>query len=114
MASYKELTSIEAYADVMENTSGSPVLLFKHSTTCPISAKAFEEFQSYLNDAESPIDAYLVKVIEDRPVSTYIAESTGVKHESPQIFLLDHKQVTWHKSHNDITQQNIEQAVTGA
>ncbi|WP_397361838.1 monothiol bacilliredoxin BrxC family protein, partial [Paenibacillus sp.] len=28
-------------------------LLFKHSTTCPISAKANEEFQAYLKDADT-------------------------------------------------------------
>ncbi|MNM33439.1 hypothetical protein D3C81_440580 [compost metagenome] len=84
-------------------------LLFKHSTTCPISAKAYEEFQSYLKENET--DAAVVLVIEDRPVSNKIAEEFGIKHESPQIFLLDDQKVTWNTSHWKITKANITEAV---
>lgn len=86
-------------------------LLFKHSTTCPISAKAFEEFQSYVKDSGTEADAAIVLVIEDRPVSNQIAENLGIKHESPQIFLLEDGQVRWNASHWKITQTSIREAV---
>ncbi|ASA25488.1 bacillithiol system redox-active protein YtxJ [Paenibacillus donghaensis] len=85
-------------------------LLFKHSTTCPISAKAHEEFQSYLKDADTT--AAVVLVIEDRPVSNQIAEEFGIKHESPQIFLLEGSEVSWNTSHWKITRDAIQQAVS--
>lgn len=85
-------------------------LLFKHSTTCPISAKAHEEFQSYLKDADTT--AAIVLVIEDRPVSNQIAEEFGIKHESPQIFLLEGGEVSWNTSHWKITRDAIQQAVS--
>ncbi|CQR52148.1 bacillithiol system redox-active protein YtxJ [Paenibacillus riograndensis] len=84
-------------------------LLFKHSTTCPISAKANEEFQAYVQSSGTP--AAVVHVIEDRPVSNQIAEDFGIKHESPQIFLLEDGEVRWNTSHWKITRDAIKEAV---
>ncbi|MBE6183298.1 bacillithiol system redox-active protein YtxJ [Heyndrickxia ginsengihumi] len=84
-------------------------LLFKHSTTCPISAKAHEEFQAYVEETNIP--AAEVLVIEDRPVSNTIAEEFGIRHESPQIFLLDDGKVRWNASHWNITRQTISAAL---
>ncbi|WP_025689211.1 bacillithiol system redox-active protein YtxJ [Paenibacillus zanthoxyli] len=99
-------------ADELEQYIAKPGkrLLFKHSTTCPISAKAYEEFQSYLKDNDT--DAAIVLVIEDRPVSNKIAEDFGIKHESPQIFLLEDGEVRWNTSHWKITQSSIKEAVS--
>ncbi|MDQ0194077.1 bacillithiol system redox-active protein YtxJ [Paenibacillus wynnii] len=84
-------------------------LLFKHSTTCPISAKAHDEFQAFLKDADT--SAAIVHVIEDRPLSLQIADDFGIKHESPQIFLLEDGEVRWNTSHWKITQSAIKEAV---
>lgn len=51
-------------------------------------------------------------VIEDRPVSNKIAEDFGIKHESPQIFLLEDGEVRWNTSHWKITQSSIKEAVS--
>ncbi|MEK5234597.1 bacillithiol system redox-active protein YtxJ [Paenibacillus sp. FSL L8-0470] len=85
-------------------------LLFKHSTTCPISAKANEEFTAYAQGSETP--AAIVHVIEDRPLSNQIAEDFGIKHESPQIFLLEDGEVRWNTSHWKITRDAIKAAVS--
>jgi bacillithiol system protein YtxJ len=84
-------------------------LLFKHSTICPISTAAYEEFQSYLSAEEVPAAVILVR--EDRPVSNEVAERFGIKHESPQIFLLENGEVKWHSSHWKITKGAIEEAL---
>ena len=84
-------------------------LLLKHSTTCPISAKAHEEFHAYLKDSDIP--SAIVHVIEDRPLSLQIADDFGIKHESPQIFLVENGEVRWNTSHWKITQSAIKEAV---
>jgi bacillithiol system protein YtxJ len=84
-------------------------LIFKHSTTCPISAKANEEFLAFVQSSDTP--AAIVHVIEDRPVSNQIAEEFGIKHESPQIFLLEDGEVRWNTSHWKITRDAIKEAV---
>ncbi|SFE17969.1 bacillithiol system protein YtxJ [Lentibacillus persicus] len=111
MAELQNLESTEDLKKAWDRSKDKPVLLFKHSTTCPISAGAFEQYQRYLEEAGDEIDAYMVKVIEDRAVSNQIAEETGVKHESPQIFLIQDKKVTWHTSHSKITADSISDAI---
>ncbi|WNC13278.1 bacillithiol system redox-active protein YtxJ [Brevibacillus brevis] len=88
---------------------GGKRLLFKHSTTCPISAAAYGEFQAFLQEQEVP--SAVIFVIEDRPVSNAVAERFAIKHESPQIFLLEEGQVKWHTSHWKITKDAIADAM---
>ena len=103
----KKLTSIDEMNQFVQQPGKH--LLFKHSTTCPISAKAHEEFQAFVKDTNT--SAAIVLVIEDRPVSNQIAEHFGIKHESPQIFLLEDGQVHWNTSHWKITRETLKEAV---
>lgn len=88
-----------------------PVLVFKHSTTCPVSARAFGQFKAYLETSEENADCYMVKVIEDRNISNRIEAETNIKHESPQIMLVKGKEVVWNTSHAKITVNSIEEAL---
>lgn len=90
---------------------GGKRLLFKHSTVCPISTSAYEEFQAYLLEQNVPAAVILVR--EDRPVSNAVAERFDIKHESPQIFLLEDGKVKWHTSHWKITKEAIKEAIKG-
>lgn len=107
---YQEITTIEELNQFL-NRDGKK-LLFKHSTTCPISARAHQEYVSYLEE-EQGITAALVKVIESRPISNTIAEQFQIKHESPQIFLINGNEVVWHASHHRIRKDAIEEKVNG-
>lgn len=106
--SIKQLKSVEDLQQFVQQPGKH--LLFKHSTTCPISAKANEEFQAYVSDAENT-SAAMVLVIEDRPVSNHIAEEFDIKHESPQIFLIEDGKVRWNTSHWKITKDSIKEAI---
>lgn len=107
MVQLDEIQSPEQYEKMMEHSAEKPVLLFKHSTTCPISAAAYEEYTNYLTSADANVAAYLIKVIENRDVSNQVEADTNVKHESPQIFLIENKKVRWHTSHSKITSEAI-------
>src|SRR5215210_730320 len=85
----------------------APVVLFKHSTTCPISARAYREM-SRLNDAP---EVALIVVQTARPVSDEVAQRTGVRHESPQAFVLRDGKVVWSASHFDITADEVGRVV---
>lgn len=80
----------------------------KHSSTCPISQAAFEEYEKFANDSEIPC-FYLV-VQEARPLSNFIAEKFQVKHESPQAILFQKADVAWHASHWKITEKTLNKA----
>jgi|SRR5690625_850874 len=110
----KELLQLEDLNEVWDASEEKPVLLFKQSTTCPISANAFSEFNDFLNNNDSDIDAFYVKVRETRPVSNQIADDLGVQHQSPQIFVVKNKQAVWNASHNKITVDSIKEALANA
>lgn len=104
MADIQRLTTLEQWESALSGTSDKPLLLFKHSTQCPISAGAHDELMHYIEDSESPeVDFSIVRVIEERPVSNAIAEKLGVKHASPQAILIKDGQPVWDTSHWNIT-----------
>lgn len=111
MPELKELQTFEDYEQAVEMSNEKPVLIFKQSTTCPISAEAFRQYNSFLDSTNKDIDTYFVKVRETREVSNKIAEDTNIKHESPQILLIKNKEVLWNTSHHDITVDKIEAAL---
>ncbi|MBH5318648.1 bacillithiol system redox-active protein YtxJ [Paenibacillus sp. GSMTC-2017] len=106
--SYREITSIDEWNSALQQSETKPVVVFKHSTTCPVSSNAHTEFNNYLEGTpRKDIDFLFVKVIESRPISNQIAEDTGVKHESPQIIFIEKGTKVWTASHWSITKAHI-------
>lgn len=107
-----ELTTMEQFEAKTGAAEEQPVFIFKHSTTCPISAGAYRRVQDYLRMAgESAPEFCLIRVLESRPVSNAIAERLGVAHQSPQLLLVRGGRCVWHTSHYDITAESIEKAL---
>lgn len=104
MGNYKEITSIDQWKEVLEQSHHRSVVVLKHSTTCPVSANAYKEF----NAMEKQIERYLVKVIENRPVSNEISNDLEIQHESPQAFVISNGEVVWNGSHWKITKKEME------
>ncbi len=104
MANLQQLTSLDQWNAALEGTSSKPLLVFKHSTSCSVSAGAQEETMRYIeNDRSGRVDYAIVHVIEDRPVSNEIADRLGVKHASPQAILVKDGEAVWNTSHWRIT-----------
>ena len=104
-----KITSTEQLQEVIDASSERPVLLFKHSTTCPISARANREVLKYLENQPNENVLYgLIHVIEERPVSLTAADLLAVKHESPQAILIKDGQAVWNTSHGGITADTLQ------
>ncbi|WP_409302225.1 bacillithiol system redox-active protein YtxJ [Peribacillus sp. SCS-155] len=103
-------TKIESQAEFEELISKESFLLIKHSLTCPVSGAAFEEYESFLEDHQGENTAYLA-VQEARPLSNYIAEAYGIKHESPQAILFRNGKPVWNASHWKITYDTLSKAI---
>lgn len=86
-----------------------PVVVFKHSTQCPISAAAYRQMESFSNAVATPV--CLVRVIEERALSNKIAERFRVRHQSPQVLVLKSGSVIWQASHYDITAAAVTDAL---
>lgn len=110
--SLKELFTIEDLEAVYKVSEEKPVILFKQSTTCPISAAAFHALQTLVEQLDE--DAYFVKVRETRPVSNQIEADLGVEHQSPQAFIVKNKEAVWNASHQSITVNNMKEALSKA
>lgn len=112
MNQWQEITKTEEWEGVKKESNQKPVLILKHSTSCPISAGAFQEFKKFTSSTEGQkVFPVLVKVIESRPVSNFIAEDTGVRHQSPQVIIIKDSQPVWDASHWSVTVSNMEKAL---
>ncbi len=87
------------------------VVIFKHSPTCGVSAQAHESILELLAGVPPEADWYVVSVRANREISSAIAERFGVRHESPQVLIIDAGKVVWQASHFRVTGSAILQAV---
>jgi len=83
------------------------VVLFKHSSTCPVSWAAHALVKSF-QDKNPQVPVYLVAVQKDRAASQQIAQRLNIRHESPQIIVLRRGVVASVASHGAITEEMLE------
>ena len=94
-----EIQSVEECSALM---SRDLVILFKHSPSCPVSWMAHREVvRFHAGQPEAPV--FLISVRERRDVAQFVARTTGVQHESPQIIVLRGGQLIGDASHDDVT-----------
>lgn len=101
-ANFVELHETAKLEEILQISCKRPVVLFKHSNTCSISADVFAEISS----VDSTV--WLVVVQDARDISNEIAEKTGIRHESPQAIVIKDGKPIYHASHYDITSQDVE------
>jgi len=100
-AKFNEINSTEELEEVFNQSNEKPIVLFKHSTTCPISAGVYQEIQNLGGEIN------LVIVQRAREISNQIAARTGIRHESPQAIVLRDGKPVYHASHYDVTAEEI-------
>ncbi len=77
--------------------------IFKHSTTCPISARAAKEIAS----AATALPVFQVNVREQRELSNWVADAYGIEHESPQLLLIRSGKVERVWNHHEISRDEM-------
>ena len=97
-----EIASTDDMAKVFAASTGAPIFVFKHSTACSVSYRALEQVAAY-ESAGKHLPVYIVNVIEGRPVSNGISEWLGVRHQSPQLILVESGRPVWSATHSRIT-----------
>ncbi|MGI9065849.1 MAG: bacillithiol system redox-active protein YtxJ [Pyrinomonadaceae bacterium] len=105
---FVRITDTKSFEDLTDRSKERPIVIFKHSLTCPISSAAYaqmEEFQGEVALVEVQLAGALSREIEGR---------LGVAHESPQVIVLSKGQVTWNASHFKITAEAVAAAVRDA
>ena len=102
---FQKVQDLKTLQELLAQSAEKPIVIFKHSTTCPVSAGAYAEVAGVSSEVA------LVDVQSARDISSEIAMSTGVGHESPQVIILRNGKPVWHASHWSIKKETIEKAL---
>jgi bacillithiol system protein YtxJ len=90
--------------NLLKDSKKKPVIVFKHSNACSISARAYREM-------ENVEGVNILEVQSARDVSHELASRTGVRHETPQVIILRDGKSVWNASHFDVTAFEVKRAV---
>ncbi|HYE13552.1 MAG TPA: bacillithiol system redox-active protein YtxJ [Pyrinomonadaceae bacterium] len=102
---FKRVADSGALEELFARSHEAPVLVFKHSNACPISAAAYRQMKQFKDDVS------LIVVQESRELSREVESRTGVRHETPQALVLRNGQAAWTASHFNITADAVERAM---
>ncbi len=105
---WTKLTDSQQLNDIVEESQQHPVLIFKHSTRCSISATSLSRVErQWKDELAGDLKPYYLDLIAYRPISSQIATQFGVAHESPQVLVIQNGVCTYHASHFDINFADI-------
>lgn len=102
-----ELRTVNDLDRLLAGSPAAPVLIYKHSVECGTSGMALEEIRDLA--ARPPIGAQIgvILVQPARDVSNEVARRFAVRHESPQVLLVQDGRVLWHASHYRVTAEAV-------
>lgn len=99
---WQHITSDDTPEKLGQTSQDIPVVIFKHSTRCSVSAMALRSFERDWQQPAAPVKLYMLNVINQRPVSQAAAAHWGVRHESPQVLIVYKDKVIYNASHSSI------------
>lgn len=108
MTTYHHVRDAAELDGAFAASHNGPALLFLYDPHCPINWTAEEQLDSL------GLEVYRIDVSRDRALNPEVARRTGVRHESPQLFVIRDGAVTWHASHGRIRAEAVASAVTNA
>ncbi len=91
--------------ELLERSAQRPQAIFKHSTRCSTS----QLVKNRLERGSQPqdIDFYYLDLLSYRSISNKVAETFGVRHESPQILVIRDRKCVFEESHLGISMNEI-------
>ena len=98
---FVELPDMDSLDRFLAQSNGSPAIIFKHSNSCGISARAHAEM------SRIELRVGLVIVQKARALSNEIEERMGVAHETPQVFIIRDGKAVWTASHGQIKAEAV-------
>lgn len=104
---WEEITSVEEVDEIHLASNEKIQVIYKHSRTCGVCYISRNSLEKMEDEIRQSIDLYMVDVIRDRPISQYIAEKYGIRHESPQMLIIKDGEVIWHGSHYKVKLDNL-------
>ena len=103
--SFFKIDNRETLDKLITDSNSKPVVIFKHSNSCGISASAYREMEKL----EAPVNLLEVQSASD--VSRELADMTGIRHETPQVIVFKDGKAVWNASHFDVKAGAVLKAV---
>lgn len=108
---WKKLENETTLAEIRDLSQKQPVIIFKHSTRCPVSSMALDRLERNWDEEEmQTVSPYFLDLLSYRNISNQIAESFGIAHESPQVLLIDNGKCVYNASHMGISYDALKKA----
>lgn len=105
---WKKLDHVSQIEDIKEESKLQPVIIFKHSTRCSISAMAWDRLKrNWKNGDSASVTPYYLDLITYRDISDLVAGEFGITHQSPQVIVVKDGKATYNNSHMGISYQEI-------
>ncbi len=108
---WKNLTDEDQIKQIISDSDHRPQIIYKHSTRCPVSSRAYRRVSKISTELAEIADIYYLDVLADRPVSNAVARQWEIRHESPQLLIIHNGEVIWHESHGAIREEPILEAL---
>jgi bacillithiol system protein YtxJ len=112
MSQLTALSDLDMLEAAIAESRERPVLLFKHSRTCGVSAEALDELRAHLDRDSAGATYKMVTVQSHRQLSNEVADRLGVRHETPQAILIRDGRPVWKASHFRITADALRLALS--
>ncbi|SOE22439.1 bacillithiol system protein YtxJ [Spirosomataceae bacterium TFI 002] len=105
---WNQITSEDQIEILKELSKEKPVLIFKHSRSCSISASSLSRLERSWNEEKAgDLQPYYLDLLSFRSISQKIASELQVEHESPQAIVLKDGKAVYHDSHFGIAFDDI-------
>ncbi|MGE8553283.1 MAG: bacillithiol system redox-active protein YtxJ [Chryseobacterium jejuense] len=104
---WQNIKSEEDLEKAIESSYQHKIAIFKHSTSCFISKTVLRNFEKEVENSDQQVEVYFLDLLAHRPLSNKIAEDFGIRHESPQLIVIENGKPVNSASHQDISLSQI-------
>jgi len=96
---WKTLNTFEDLEEIIKRSSQQPVLIYKHSTRCSLSSIVRSRLERSWKADPFDIEGHFLDLISFREVSNAVENQFKVRHQSPQVLVIDQSKCVFHCSH---------------
>ncbi|OCA70366.1 general stress protein, partial [Chryseobacterium artocarpi] len=92
---------------VIERSYHHKIAIFKHSTSCFISRTVLKNFEREVESSNQKVELYYLDLLAYRSISNKISADLDIRHESPQLIVIENGKPVNSASHQDISLSQI-------
>jgi bacillithiol system protein YtxJ len=89
-------------SEIIEESQKNPTIIFKYSNSCITSERLRQTLEKELVEKRLTKPIFLVTVQTNKALSKNVEDYFEIKHESPQIILVNKGKVVYSKNHHHI------------